>query len=328
MNVALVIIAGTFALTALLVWGPYYFFVLRPEDAARQTLQRRVRAINTPAISVRSAAGGILKEVERLSAIGPLNTLLQGGGAVMNHYRTLISQSGLKATPGQVLLGSACLALLGDVLVVAWIGRLWAGGMAALVLGLAPYVALRIMRSRRLDKFEELFPEAVDLIARTLRAGHAFTTGLKLAADEVPEPVAAEFRLLHDQQNYGLPLNDGLKNFAVRVPIIDARFFVTAVLTQREAGGNLAEVLDNLSGVIRERFRIKRQLRVLSARGRMTGAILAALPPALGVMMLIRVPDHFSILLEEPLGIRMIIVALALQALGAYMIHKITDVEY
>ena len=106
---------------------------------------------------------------------------------------------------------------------------------------------LRLLRARRLSKFEEQFPEAIDLIARTLRAGHAFTTGLRMAADELPQPVAAEFRVLHDQQNFGLPLTDALRAFARRVPIIDARFFVTAVLTQREAGGNLAEVLDNLS---------------------------------------------------------------------------------
>jgi tight adherence protein B len=149
-----------------------------------------------------------------------------------------------------------------------------------------------------------------------------------MAADEVPDPVASEFRLLHDQQNYGLPLNEGLRNLAIRVPIIDARFFVTAVLTQREAGGNLAEVLDNLSSVIRERFRIKRQLRVLSARGRLTGVILGALPPAIGLMMFIRIPDHFSLLVESSLGMQMIYTALGLQVLGAYMIHKITDVDY
>jgi tight adherence protein B len=116
--------------------------------------------------------------------------------------------------------------------------------------------------------------------------------------------------------------------FARRVPLIDSQFFATAVLTQREAGGNLAEVLDNLSAVIRERFKIKRQLRVVSAHGRLTGTVLASLPPLLGVFLMIRTPEHFKILTEDPLGIRMIIVAVSLQVLGAFLIYKITKVEY
>jgi tight adherence protein B len=240
----------------------------------------------------------------------------------------MIRFSGVRITAGQVVLGSACLALLTHVVVVALYRRFWLGALSGLLVGLLPYVVLWWMRNRRLAKFEEHFPEAVDLIARTLRAGHAFTTGLRMAADELPEPVAGEFRLLHDQQNYGLPLTDGLKLFAQRVPIIDARFFVTAVLTQREAGGNLAEVLDNLTAVIRERFRIKRQLRVITAHGRLTGMVLAALPPALAVFLIIRIPEHFRILIDSPTGIRMVLAAIGLQLLGGFLIHKITNVEY
>lgn len=321
-------VGGTFLLICAVMLVPYYFYVLRPESAARESLQARMRTLGATTAAAKPGAPGVLREVEHLSTFGPLNHLLQGSDVVTSHIRALIAQSGLKITPGRALLGSGCLALLADLVVVL----LWKSPLlafcAAVVAGSIPYVVLRIIRSRRMDKFEEFFPEAVDLIARTIRAGHAFSTGLRMAADEVPEPVAGEFRLLHDQQNYGLPINEGLKNLAVRVPIIDARFFVTAVLTQREAGGNLAEVLDNLSQVIRERFRIKRQLRVLSARGRLTGVILGTLPPAIGLMMLIRVPDHFGVLVNSPLGLQMIYAALALQIIGAYMIHKITDVNY
>jgi tight adherence protein B len=161
-----------------------------------------------------------------------------------------------------------------------------------------------------------------------LRAGHAFTTGLRLAAEELPEPAAAEFRMLHDQQNYGLPMTDALKDFAKRVPIIDARFFVTAVLTQREAGGNLAEVLDNLAAVIRERFKVKRQLRVKAAHGRITGVVLAGLPPCVAIALTLQDLHHFSSMLAAPLGIRMIIAAFVLQVVGAILIMKITDIEY
>ena len=151
----------------------------------------------------------------------------------------------------------------------------------ASLLFFVPFIFVRHKKNQRLKKFEEQFPEAIDLIARALRAGHAFTTGLAMAAEEIPAPVGEEFKLLYDRQNFGMPLPDAMKAFAARIPLIDARFFVTAVLTQRETGGNLGEVLDNLASVIRERFKVKRQVRVLTAHGRITGWILAALPPAL-----------------------------------------------
>jgi tight adherence protein B len=290
-------------------------------------LRQRIKT-GGAAVRVRAAGAGLLKEAERLSVIGPLNRMLGGEGAIAANLRDLVHMSGVKMTPGQIVLGSGCLALAGYVLTVTWIPSAWLGIVVGLAMGAAPYSALRFLRARQLNKFEEQFPEAVDLIARTLRAGHAFTTGLRMAADELPQPVAAEFKLLYDQQNYGLPLTDGMHAFAKRVPLIDARFFVTAVLTQREAGGNLAEVLDNLSAVIRERFKIKRQLRVVSAHGRLTGSVLTALPPLLAVLLLIRMPEHFKILVEDPAGIRMVIVAVALQLFGAFLIYKITKVEY
>jgi tight adherence protein B len=274
------------------------------------------------------ARASILREVERLSAIGPLNRALGGDGVVAGWLRTTIQQSGLKITAGQLLLGSACLFLLVLAGVVSTL-HLWSLGLVlgAVAAGL-PYMIVRTVRARRLRQFEEHFPEAVDLIARTLRAGHAFATGLRLASEELPAPVATEFQLLHDQQNFGLPMNEALKGFARRVPIIDAQFFATAVLTQREAGGNLAEVLDNLSAVIRERFRIKRQIRVITAHGRLTGAILTAAPPLLAIFLVFRMPDQMRLLVSDPLGVKMIIVAAILQVAGGLLIRRITDIEY
>ena len=149
-----------------------------------------------------------------------------------------------------------------------------------------------------------------------------------MVAEQMPEPMKTEFRLLHDRQNFGMPLAEAMRDFAARMPLLDARFFVTAVLTQREAGGNLAEVLDNLAAVIRDRFKIKRQLRVVSAHGRLTGMVLGLLPPSLGLFLLIRMPDHFKILIEDPAGIRMIMVAVFLQLFGVFLIYRITKVEY
>lgn len=319
--------AATFLAVVLIIVGPYLLFVVRPESAQRHILRQRIKTGGAP-VAPGTIGEGLLKDAQRLSVIGPLNRFLSGEGSMAVGLRNLVYMSGLNITPGQFVLGSACLVLLGYVLAVSWIPRVALGLLAGALLGSIPYAVLSILRGQRLRKFEEQFPEAVDLIARALRAGHALTTGLRMAADELPEPVSTEFKLLHDQQNYGLPIPEAFRLFADRVPLIDARFFVTAVLTQRDAGGNLAEVLDNLSAVIRERFKIKRQLRVVSAHGRLTGIVLAGLPPTLGLFLLLRMPNHFQILLEDPAGIRMIIAAIFLQVLGAFLIYKITKVEY
>jgi tight adherence protein B len=196
------------------------------------------------------------------------------------------------------------------------------------LLGLVPFLVVRFKAISRMRKFEEQFPEAIDLISRALRAGHAFTTGLALVAEEAPQPVAGEFRLLYDQQNFGMPLGDALKEMAERLPLLDARFFVTAVMTQRESGGNLAEILDNLANVIRERFKVKRQIRVISAHGRITGWVLSALPPSLAAAMVIIVPSHITTLSEDPMGPPMIITALVLQTVGMLIIRKLVNIEY
>jgi tight adherence protein B len=149
-----------------------------------------------------------------------------------------------------------------------------------------------------------------------------------MVADELSAPVGTEFRILFDEQNFGLTLPDALRNFAGRIPVLDARFFVTAVLTQREAGGNLAEVLDNLGAVIRDRFKVKRQVQVLSAHGRITGWVLGMLPPALAVATFILNPNHLGSLMNDPLGQRMIMVAIFLQIAGVLTIRKLVDIEY
>jgi tight adherence protein B len=234
----------------------------------------------------------------------------------------------MKLTVGGLLLASACL-FAAAWLVVAWLTRLqWLGLAIGLVLAFAPLQIVRMRATKRMRKFEEQFPDIVDLIARALRAGHAFTTGLALAAEEAPQPVAGEFRLLYDQQNFGMPLPEALRALADRVPLLDARFFVTAVLTQRESGGNLAEILGNLANVTRERFKVKRQVRVLSAHGRITGWVLSGIPPALGAGMMVVVPGHVQVLVDDPMGPPMVLAGLFLQVVGMLIIRKLVDIEY
>jgi tight adherence protein B len=203
------------------------------------------------------------------------------------------------------------------------------GGAApvGLLLGTLPVLFLMQRRSARIKKFEEQFPEALDLLARALRAGHAFQTSLGMVADELHEPVGPEFRKTFDQQNFGLPLRDALFQLSERIPLMDVRFFTTAVLIQRDTGGNLAEILDNLSHVVRERFRIRREIRTKTAHGRFTGLVLLALPAGLGVILTVLNPDHMNLLFNHRIGHMLIGAAIVMQTVGFFWIRKILDLE-
>jgi tight adherence protein B len=238
-----------------------------------------------------------------------------------------IDQSGAKVSLSAVLLAAALagfvFAFIAGVLLRQPLAML--GGFL-LGFGL-PFLVLHVKRGRRLRTFEEQFPEALDLIGRALKAGHAFATGLKMVADEMPEPVGPEFRKTFDEQNFGLPLKDALENLTVRIPLLDVRFFATAVLIQRETGGNLSEILENLAHVVRERFKILRQVRVYTAHGRLTGYVLLALPAFLSIALMFINPDHMNLLFRERMGQMMLMGAIVMQTLGFLWIKKIVKIE-
>jgi tight adherence protein B len=239
----------------------------------------------------------------------------------------LIQQSGVKTTGGAVVMFSI-IAAMGIGLVTAMFVPQWYAAAVAATLGaFMPFAWLKHKRTRRLKKFEEQFPEALDILSRATRAGHAFQTSLGMAADEMPEPVGPELKKTFDQQNYGLPLRDAMNELAERVGILDVRFFVTAVLIQRETGGNLAEILDNLAHVVRERFKIQRQVRVHTAHGRFTGYVLLALPAFLAVALSFINSDHMQLLFRERIGQMMLIMAIVLQAVGYVWIRKVIKIE-
>jgi tight adherence protein B len=192
---------------------------------------------------------------------------------------------------------------------------------------MVPTLFLKRRRSVRLKKFEEQFPEALDLLSRAIRAGHAFQTAMSMVASELKEPVGPEFKKTFEQQNFGLPLRDALNDLADRIDILDVRFFVTAVLIQRESGGNLAEILDNLAHVVRERFKILRQVRVHTAHGRFTGWVLLALPAALAVALFFINPDHMRLLFEQHLGQMMLLGAMVMQTIGFIWIRQVIKIE-
>lgn len=317
------IVLATFVLVFGIVLGGYWFFVVRLEESSDRDLRRRLKVNNPKGLAKRD----LLRPDQLLSQVSVLDKVLKRASFIVAPLNRQIQHAGLKTTVGVIVLASILIASV----VAASLYFLTHLAAVALIVGAmassAPFLLVRFKAARRQRQFEEQFPEALDLMGRALRAGHAFATGLSMVADEIPDPVGGEFRLIHDRQNYGMPLADALKDFGARVPLLDARFFVTAVLTQREAGGNLAEVLDNLAALIRERFKVKRQVRTVSAHGRITGWVLSFLAPTLAAVLIVIAPSHMSLMLEDPLGVQMIIGAMVLQLIGVIAIRRIINIE-
>ncbi|MEW5926422.1 MAG: type II secretion system F family protein [Gemmatimonadota bacterium] len=190
-----------------------------------------------------------------------------------------------------------------------------------------PYLYVRHKRTRRLRAFEEHLPEAIDLLGRALRAGHPFTSGLRMVAEEAAEPEAGEFRRVFEEQRFGMPIEESLYALADRIPLVDVRIFISAVLIQREVGGNLAEILDKLASIIRARFTLQRQLRVITAQGRMSGYILGALPIALGFVVFALNPDMMIRFVTADVGRVLMLFAGFMQILGFLWIRKIVDIK-
>jgi len=316
----------TFALVVGIIFGVFWFFVIRPEEADQSALRKRLKVGRIPTSA--DPTGGLLRTEAPLSGIGFFDAFLRSGSRITRPISRLLDRAGLNMTVGSLVLMCAVAALAGYAIALAFTGLAYFALVLGAFTGYVPFAIVQFKASRRVLKFEEQFPEAIDLLSRALKAGHAFTTGLSLVAEEMPDPVGTEFRLAFDRQNFGMPLPEALRALADRVPLLDAKFFVTAVLTQREAGGNLAEVLDNLASVIRERFRVKRQVRVVTAHARMTGWVLVGLPPCLGVVLSLLSPGHMSLLWTDPTGLKMVAVALVLQVVGTLVIRRLVDVEY
>jgi tight adherence protein B len=316
----------TFVLVFSIIFGLYWSSVMRTEASEIARFQSRVAA--AARLGSGAPRASLVREVAPLSAIAVFDAVLARMALLIQPLRQMVERSRLRTTVGTVILAS--LALFAGVFAAV----LWFTGVTPLAFflgvaaGATPFLVLHFARQRLIRKLEGQLPEAMDLIARSLRAGHAFSSGLKLAGDEIPDPLGAEFRALHDRHSFGQPLPQALREFAERVEIIDARFFVTAVLTQREAGGNLAEVLDHLSWVVRDRFRIKREVQSKSAHGRVSGAVLAAMPPLLFVYGWLSDPQRMLTFVTDPLGTRLVVGALIFQVIGTIVIRKITKIRY
>jgi tight adherence protein B len=325
--VGTVIVVGlAFLFGMALIVGGYLGAARIPGMLLQRRLESRLQEISEVPEERPAGTSKLLVKTERAGPLPALDRLV-GGTAQGSALSRWLEQTGVQTTISAVFLIAIVSAVVVGMTVAVAVRASWGLPVGA-ALGLAlPFIVLNYKRGRRLRVFEEAFPEARDLIARALKAGHAFATGLKMVADEMEEPVGPEFRKTFDEQNFGLPLKDALDNLTHRVPIIDVRFFATAVLIQRETGGNLSEILENLAHVVRERFKILRQVRVYTAHGRMTGYVLLALPAVLCIALAFINPDHMNLLFRERMGQMLLLTAIVMQVIGYVWIRQVVKIE-
>ena len=320
----MVLVVLMFLVGVGLVYGGSAALTAVPAILERRRLDKRLRDLSAPSeVTGESSSSLVMRPTE-----GPLPGVDRFIARTTRGrwLAQLIEQSGVKTSPSAIVSASGALALVVGLLVAAF-SNFMVGAVVGVIAATGPIGFLVHRRSRRRNAFEEMFPEALDLMGRALRAGHAFQTSLGMAAEEMKEPVGPEFKKTFDQQNYGLPLRDALTQLSERMPLLDVRFFVTAVLIQRETGGNLAEILENLAHVVRERFKIRRQVRVYTAHGRFTAFVLLSLPAALAIALMFINPDHMQLLFKERMGQTMLVGAMIMQAVGFVWIRKVIKIE-
>lgn len=268
----------------------------------------------------------IVREIT-FSKIAMLDRFLRQNKAAIG-LQLLIEQADLQWTVGRFVFATLLAIMIGAVLGNLMIAPGLVGWTPGLVLGVVPYLFLMQKRNARFRLFANLLPAAIDLMSRGLRAGQALPACLELVAQEVDDPVGSEFRRASDEQNFGLPFREALLNLSRRMPIADLRFLVTAILVQKETGGNLATILDKTSHVLRERVRVAGQLRIRTAQGRLTGWILCLLPFAMYFIMNLISPGYGNILFEDPTGQRWLIYAAILMVIGVFTIRRIITIKF
>ncbi len=321
MTVLVALIA--FVIVTALAFG---LWVFSTKDTRQELIRTRLESVRKAERRETDTAELKLIRDELLSDVPALNRLLLHWSWTSG-LRSFLAQAGVKARPGKLILFSAVLLLGGYLGVRQFTTYRVAAAVSGVAASAMPWLVIAFMRHRRFKRFEAHFPEALDLLSRAVRAGHAFSTGLEMIGTELPQPVSGEFRATFEEQNFGLPFRDALLNLGDRVPLIDVRFFITAILIQKETGGNLAEILDTLARVIRERFKIYREVRARTAQGRLSAAILIALPPFMMLTMGLLNPSYAKVLIEDPWGPPLLIVAGILQLLGTIVIWKIVNFE-
>jgi len=312
-------------LFALFVVLGGYLAATHGSDAKRKRLQRRLadallHSARTEDVEIVLARNELMSEIPWLNrSLVRLQTALR--------MKRLLDQADLHITPSRLLMFSLMAGLLGGLaasVVTPFIVIIIASGLAAAML---PFVHVWWKRKKRFDQFLEHLPDALDLVSRALSAGHAFSEALHMVSTEMPDPIATEFRKAYEEQNLGLSLKLALDNLTERIPLLDLKMCVTAVLIQRETGGNLAEILEKVAYTIRERFRIMGDLKTLTTSSRMSAWLLCALPMFVAVAVTVMNPDYMSVLWKDPRGHYLIAAALFMQLTGMLIVKKILNIR-
>jgi tight adherence protein B len=294
-------------------------------ERTKQTLERLDAILATDVSRTKEELVNIRKE-ELLSAIPVLNRLLLRM-EIAPKLRRLLYHADVKWTPGGLILIALTAWIVGSYLAYLKTGVAIFSMILGLVPAAAPFAYVLYKRAKRFEKFEADLPGALDLMVTGLRSGQSLISVIGLVSQEIADPIGREFRVCYDEQNYGLELRTALENLAVRAPLPDVRIIVTAILIQKESGGNLAEVLEKCAHVIRERFRLKREIRTKTAQGRLTGWILTFLPVALGILLYMVNPKGISLLWTHPLGVKMLYTACVMTLVGGLVIRKIIRIR-
>jgi tight adherence protein B len=321
----LYLVFGVFLFIAvvLLVEGAYLMWNTSKGPEAKR-IARRLRLMSAGADRVGDDVS-ILKS-RMLSDTPALERLLLQAPRI-RHLDRLLEQSGLTWSVAE-LLGVILLAAAVAGAIALYFGTTFLLALvAAAIVGMLPVAYVFNARAKRMVKIEQTLPDALDLIGRALRAGHAFPTAVKMVSDELNDPIGGEFRTLFDEVNYGISMQTALLNLAARVPVTDLRYFVIAVLIQRETGGNLAELLDNIAAIIRARLKLFGQIRVLSAEGRLSAWILTLLPIGVALVMNIVNPAFIAVLWKDPMGLRLVTMAVLLMVFGIFWMWRIVKIH-
>jgi len=319
--IAVLVFLGVFTLIAV----PLISGALSPSRTSRQALATLDSAIKAESHETRQQNLDLRKD-ENLSSIPWLNKKLKQL-EVAPFLRRSLSQADLNWSPGRLMLMSVAAFILPSYGAYQYFESYPLALLIGAAAGAAPFGFVMFKRRRRFGKFEKNLPEALDLMVSGLRAGHSLVAAMALVARECPDPVGTEFKITFEEQNYGLEMSTAMDNLTDRVPLQDMKITATAIMIQKESGGNLAEVLDKTAYVIRERFRLKRQIMVHTAQGRLTGVILTCLPIVLGVGIYFVDPNMISILWHRSIGIKMMWGAAGLITLGGFVIQKIVDID-
>jgi len=300
-------------------------FFTEPSKADK-LIHSRLASLDRKRVSSGIEEPDIVKEIT-FSTIPTFDKFLRNNRVAIG-LQLLIEQCDLQWTVGRIVFGTLVLVCLGAVVGNWWIAPGLIGWAPGLALGAAPYLFLLQKRKLRLRRFSELLPEAIDLMSRGLRAGQALSASVETIAQESDEPLRSEFRRAADEQSFGLPFREAMINLSRRVPVTDLQFLVTAILVQKETGGNLAQILDKASHVIRERVRVAGQMRIRTAQGRLTGWILCALPFVIFIGLNFLNPGYGKSLFHDPLGQKLVTYAAIMMVMGMLVIRKIVNIKY